>query len=666
MGDYSCSPKPFPEADALFRRFEEEGFFALSEREKVVRLSSALCDLIRTGEEKAFLLGSVFLYIDAVRRRGLCPGYTFRRFERWLNRHSSLTREENLLVRAKIAGKRIPGESYAIYFPVGMGKEYTGSHVVSGHRSPDIDTIIASFWGWVDAFAARVATAEHIWNIPGGVPESIVDEMFFFTECFGRSVFTCCMEDRFALRATAADLMLSLPSAEMSEEDKATGGKVLCDASIEEVREKIGDSSFLSVCEEEGSDPVGVIRREEVWKEHVGTVSLRDFSNREEVAIPPYLAVISVIDHHKTTLVTNSPPRLCIGDVQSANTLTAKSALEINGRYASGGRSEEEVDAQLGGYDRTTSREDEARLIECLLRQKQACLAEKRGFFVHPQREIVEYLHFIYAILDDTDFLAKVTRIDVECMAMLLNRLKSIVTGKMTETVHFDDIEAGPDFNRLAADRLLSNRDLHSLYSKVYERKKKGLNDNMEACASGRTSSIFLDTKILNRCNRVGQTKIFACNYATFGACATALRNMWYDATFRAYRENPELLLHLHMISTVAIAGGTEREEERGRLDEMWMWVPETREGEESMRRFLSSLSRSPVYRAMGVWEALCVGDRAGRFGRLFQECFPRAVRTEDESGSPNGMVILKFDAGRLNSRKAMITPYLPPARSLP
>ena len=35
-----------------------------------------------------------------------------------------------------------------------MGKIYEGTHFVTAHKSPDLDTTIASFWGWLDAFAA--------------------------------------------------------------------------------------------------------------------------------------------------------------------------------------------------------------------------------------------------------------------------------------------------------------------------------------------------------------------------------------------------------------------------------------------------------------------------------------------------------------------------------
>ena len=39
--------------------------------------------------------------------------------------------------------------------------------------------------------------------------------------------------------------------------------------------------------------------------------------------------------------------------------------------------------------------------------------------------------------LDDTDLLTKISRVDVECMASLLNRLKSLTMKKEVEIVFF-------------------------------------------------------------------------------------------------------------------------------------------------------------------------------------------------------------------------------------
>ena len=64
---------------------------------------------------------------------------------------------------------------------------------------------------------------------------------------------------------------------------------------------------------------LGSIYAAELQKQPLGTVTLRDFCNREEMSIPSYLDVISVIDHHKSTLLTDIPPRAIISDAQSSN-----------------------------------------------------------------------------------------------------------------------------------------------------------------------------------------------------------------------------------------------------------------------------------------------------------------------------------------------------------
>ena len=88
----------------------------------------------------------------------------------------------------------------------------------------------------------------------------------------------------------------------------------------------------------------------------------------------------------------------------------------------------------------------------------------KCQYYVSPEREMIEYLHFVYAILDDTDLLTKVSRMDVECMASLLNRLKSLMLKKEVEIVNFDDIKEDADFTEKAAQRLLQNEDFIKLH----------------------------------------------------------------------------------------------------------------------------------------------------------------------------------------------------------
>jgi hypothetical protein len=104
-------------------------------------------------------------------------------------------------------GKNIPRDAYQIMFPIGMGKTYSGSHFVTAHNSPDIDTTIASFWGWVDAFGARVSEGMHIWNVPGGPPYSQMEITLLFSEIFGPKIFDHIAKTRVSLSLSSLDLM---------------------------------------------------------------------------------------------------------------------------------------------------------------------------------------------------------------------------------------------------------------------------------------------------------------------------------------------------------------------------------------------------------------------------------------------------------------------------
>src|SRR5262249_34520900 len=88
---------------------------------------------------------------------------------------------------------------------------------------------------------------------------------------------------------------------------------------VEEIRLRMGHYDYLTVVIPEERNqlyPVGVVWASELRKPYLGTVSFRDFCNPEEVKMASYLSVISVVDHHKTNLKTNSPPMALIGDTQ--------------------------------------------------------------------------------------------------------------------------------------------------------------------------------------------------------------------------------------------------------------------------------------------------------------------------------------------------------------
>ena len=59
------------------------------------------------------------------------------------------------------------------------GKVFSGTHFITAHLSPDVDTMIASFWGWMDAFGAASGPARIYGTFPGGPPDSPVHLSFY-------------------------------------------------------------------------------------------------------------------------------------------------------------------------------------------------------------------------------------------------------------------------------------------------------------------------------------------------------------------------------------------------------------------------------------------------------------------------------------------------------
>jgi hypothetical protein len=295
------------------------------------------------------------------------------------------------------------------------------------------------------------------------------------------------------------------------------------------------------------------------------------------------------------------------------------------------------------------------------LLQKQLASDEKSHFFIDPVREFVEYLHFLYGIFDDTDLLTKISQRDIECVAQLINRLKSLMMQKEVEIISLDDIPRDKGFVRKAAGRILQNPDVYSLYRKIYLAKEAALEEHIILCSKKKPSTFFNDTKEQNGCARVGQTKMFSRNYSTFAKHVEALRQCWYDNALDFYREHKEVDLHLHMISTIAGAedlfSGTEGEYKH--KDELWIWIPFTEQSIEHLKVFLDAFHSSPQIQKNGL-SAEFFGDRAKDYEQIFTESFLPVPKKVIPGKGGLSIAILKYKAGLINSRKAMISPYLP------
>lgn len=859
LGDVHVKPALFKGLDPIFKRFKSKTFLAQNDRQKGLEICQTLCKLIKKEKAPCFLLPAVLEFVRRVEEERILERYTFNTFELWLNQYSGLSGEENYELRSKIAGKKIERSDYQVLFPIGMGKMYQGTHIVTAHKSPDLDTTIASFWGWLDAFAARVSDGLHLWNVPGGPPASQIEIDWLFRDAIDLGIFSSLAKTRTALTLTGHDLMTqkdlmrvlpegSIASIDHERDQKAvvivdqdgaylgdwrnvdvegvrqviillsscirwfenalhlqlislfakkkllfsdiasklhdlfdlkigscepasafsskqdqqisyfiskvvgikegkmasfdrllsalaswsktpfancekmlssmkslfnSKGEITEDrpqifhflegavsvlheaifqirermekldvalktkvevfghnptfvtvrSDLEEIRTKIGSYLSLTVAYPDSGKlfPVGVISAAALRRPFLGTVSLRDFCNREEMTIPPYFEVISVIDHHKSQLNTFSAPLALIADVQSSNTLVAKCAFQINDRYTFGNQTQEEIDRQIGKLAKAKNREG-MRLLQRLFKKKEASSA-KEGCFIHPDREMLEYFHFLYAILDDTDLLTKVSAEDVECVVSLLNRLKSLASSEEMEILSLEDLPRDASFPKKAAQRILQNDEMYSLYKKVYLYRETEIEKNLGLCSQGEPSTVFADTKEQNGCCRVGQTKLFASNFPFFAKHADGIRRAFLKKAEEVHQDKKEIDLHLHMISTIVSA----EEVYQGKAtthphqDELWIWVPQEEVAVEHLKRFLSAFQSSPSLQqdlAAKTMEVEFLGQNGEELSLVFQESFFSIPHRFSNRNLP--LAVFRFRAGALNSRKAMVSPFLP------
>jgi hypothetical protein len=860
LGDFSYPYESFVNLDDIFSEFHDTSFHALTSRKRFKRVSKTLLSLIQEAQEPCFLLPAVIEFIDKINEEKILhEPYHFVSFEFWLNKFSKLSDEDNLKIRAKIIGKWIAREEYQSYFPIGMNKTFSGTHFVAAHASPDIDTTIASFWGWVDAFGAKVSEGVHQWSLPGISPNSHFT--YLFRELFSKSVFEQLARLVPTLTLTALDLVTqkdftkvrntalsnsldhnhagkaivvidendhligdwrsadaeavrqivllfygiirwfentihaklistfakkslhqddiknafeplfedtlknSEPVKDYSEKQKKhlndylkkvlnihqglhasfkevgsfidsvthsefntfyTALKSLQDpelydknqkliedrpkifsrlekivndlhqvvfsirtyfdklslmleikekvlshplqfvtlkSDVDEIRSKIGNLDYVTVVVPEGDGnwfPVGVIHASDLRKPILGTVSLRDFSNEQETKMASYLEVISVIDHHKTSLKTSLAPCFIIADSQSANTLVAELAFEINTKYSKLGIPDATIEKQIHEIGKKVDDIHSLKLLSRLLQLKLNA-KNQSGYYIHPRREFVEYFCYLYAILDDTDLLTKVTARDVDCVVTILNRMKSISVGYDIEIISTDDIPRGASFAKLAAKHILQNEDMYSIYKKIYAFKEQELDADLAACVAGKPSAVFADTKEQNGCCRVGQTKIFRTNYPFFYKHAPALRTIWFNDAKETFETKPQIDFHLHMVSTITSADEVYHGNigEWDHQDEMWFWVPPTPLAMERLVHFLNAFSSTPAAEH-NVMEVEFYGENYLELSQIFEQNLPKAKQKPRPETYRLPIAVLSYKAGSINSRKAQITPYLP------
>lgn len=862
LGDARFSRVGFPNVDQVYKTFQDAEFRNLKIFDKHAFVSKKLYELICESEWPCFLLPAVVDYITHVQSH--LPTYNLVSFELWLNQYSGVTSSENLRARAKIAGKFLLREGYQSLFPIGKDTYYPGSHYVLAHFSPDLDTFVSSFWGWVDAFAARVGEGQHYWQVPERLPESPTELEALFSNIFGPGVFDVLLTHRKGIRVTALDLMsqeritkktlkdrshglegkrqkhavvlvddqgdylgdwrsydvdavrgvvnhfnahlrllenaihqklislfakqdlkrddvkrylsqvfhrrltdnelageyspeqkeyidafirevlkidagydstfeqfitacsqLKMTQFEkfqaqllhLPEEDIFNGdGQIIEDrprlfsllekayeglshcfkefrdyvdtldcafsikknvfglvpnylshlADIEEIQEQMKNYPNMTVVYREptGQNSVmGAIFASDLQRPVLGTVSFRDFGNYDEAEVPDSVMPISLFDHHRTELVTNKATRIVVADVQSCNVIVAELAMEINDRHSTGGMEIESVEAQMEELlVQKTASPAELRILQRLLQRKRN-LSAQSTYFISPEREYVEYLHFIFAILDDTDFLTKVTLLDVECMASLLNRLKSLALKKEVEIIHFDDLPKDGQFVTNAAKKLQQSEELYSLYQPVYKAKEKLIEETIGSAAKGMSNNLFVDTKYQNGCAIVSQVKMFSNNIGLFQKSRREIQDLWIERSKRVYKERSEADLYLFMACTLISAEELHfaKVGSYDHQDELWCWCPEnSRSGQVHLKMFLQEFLASSLIKKQEV-SIEYHGKRIDEFRKLVEMVVKKPIANVEEfPKSKVSLIVLKIVPGSINSRKLAITPCLP------
>lgn len=433
-------------------------------------------------------------------------------------------------------------------------------------------------------------------------------------------------------------------------------------AEYEEIVEEMGDFSHLIVNYRDGDNlyPLGVIYAADLYKKILATTSWNDFSNPTETDTRPYVEVISFVDHHKSRLETTRPSSGTILDAHASNSIFARYSLEINDRYSTGGMTLDSVNAQIQEVSKELELPSNMRIMQRLL-QKKKILSQRQEYFVSYEREILEYIQYLFAILDDTDLLTKVTEYDVVSVAALLNHLKSLMLRKETEIVHFDDIPPNDSqYSHRAAKKLLHTKDLYSLVAIIYLAKEAAIENIIKTVTKDRESPFFQDTKILaDGTASVGQFKHFVGNAPHLQERVTDLRKIWVDRAKAISKENPDVILHLFMVSTITSADElfADTPPVPTYKDQIWIWIPPgNHKAEHHLSVFLKAFLASP--KMLGVDVEVLFGASALAYQKALSEATSHHFKSSTSPSLPT-MAVLGVPQKKIVSRKTDITPYL-------
>jgi hypothetical protein len=429
-----------------------------------------------------------------------------------------------------------------------------------------------------------------------------------------------------------------------------------------EIKNKLRGYQHVTVCFHDKKQrliPVGVIHRSDMVSDSLGSVTLRDFCNLDEIKIAPSVRTISAIDHHRSEMNSRECMTVTIADVQSVNVIIAEQAFTINDRYGCQKQSLHSIEDQMTEVHKNKSLHSEDFVSgNRLIQKKQAIYRSGVKYFINPERELIEYSLMLNAIIDDTDLFNKCGWRDLSAVANLVNRMKSIVCKKEVQVLSIEKYNRSSKTDLKAAIKeFLHNEDVKSFYKNIFDHREVMISQWLAHTKDHQFC--YEDRKIQNEFCAISQLKIFPNNRDCFNAHRDSLLESWLNSNEVVARKSSVVDLFLQMNSTIEMKGSKSNSEG---LDEIWIRINSNSEQAESrLRIFFNSFAQSNKYPEV-IEEVIIEGSNTEDNKTLIPIItnnlkLPYTIKDNKEKRS---IICLKIKQGSLNSRKADITPFLP------
>jgi hypothetical protein len=432
-----------------------------------------------------------------------------------------------------------------------------------------------------------------------------------------------------------------------------------------EILQKLRGYQHITVCFPDKKGrliPVGVIHRNDLHKDSLGTVTLRDFCNNDEIKLAKDVRVISAIDHHRSEMNSRECMTITIADVQSVNVLLAEKAFIINDLYSNCNQSLHSIDEQIKSIQSNDKHLEptELRQLARLMQKKQAIYRSGSKYFIHPEREIIEYTLMLNAIVDDTDLFNKCGWRDLKAIADVVNRMKSIICGREMEILSLEPYNKNSKSDlRKAINDFLNNEDIVSFYKNIFEHRRLMIDEWMKN--PSQHGYCFEDRKIQNEFCAVSQLKLFPENKKSFIKHRSELLDDWIASNQLVKRKTSVVDFFLQMNSTIQI-NSTDSDDTTETYDELWFNIDDQSEqGASRLRQFFDALVQSDKYPDFIIQARVEGPDNATNklLSAIVEnnlKISPVSIKTENAEP----IICLRIKTSSMNSRKADITPYLP------